>query len=300
MDSIVLELQRECLDPTVSIADILRKALLVSRKLGVREFQVWAERELNGYSEVSDLPSYRTVRGDLQVWDSVRDEWIPMVMESPAEALMASECFVFHPVAQIEASAKSIVGSSGFFDFPFPPMIERLLQRGNFSVRPTRHVGPAALTAIIDAVRTAVLTWTCRLEEDGILGAGMTFDDKEKERAAQSAFTINFHGPVGNSQIQQDSPGASQTVSITSADGSAVMEFVQRLKEALPGIKLDTADRAQLQAEIGTVEQQVSAPQPNHRILRECGHTIRSILEKCAGSILAAELLKQLPTWLGR
>jgi hypothetical protein len=49
MSSLVLQLQGECLDSSVSILEILRKALVVAQKLGVKDFQAWAERELNGY-----------------------------------------------------------------------------------------------------------------------------------------------------------------------------------------------------------------------------------------------------------
>ena len=48
MDSLVLELQRECLAPGVSVTDLLRKALVVARKLGVKDLQSWIENELNG------------------------------------------------------------------------------------------------------------------------------------------------------------------------------------------------------------------------------------------------------------
>ena len=39
MTGIVLELQREALDKTVQISDLLRKAMLVARKLKVTEIE---------------------------------------------------------------------------------------------------------------------------------------------------------------------------------------------------------------------------------------------------------------------
>jgi hypothetical protein len=49
MQSLLLQLQGECLDSSVSIPDVLRKALVVARKLGVKDFQTWIEKALNGY-----------------------------------------------------------------------------------------------------------------------------------------------------------------------------------------------------------------------------------------------------------
>ena len=59
MDSLVMELQRECLGPGVSVADLLRKALVVARELGVRDLQSWIENELNGYDATIKVPPYR-------------------------------------------------------------------------------------------------------------------------------------------------------------------------------------------------------------------------------------------------
>ena len=50
MSSLVLELQRDAIDPSVSPLNLLRKALIVARKLGIVEFQQWIELELNGYN----------------------------------------------------------------------------------------------------------------------------------------------------------------------------------------------------------------------------------------------------------
>lgn len=43
MASLVLEMQREAMNPNGSITGLLRMALVVSRKLGIEEFQRWAE-----------------------------------------------------------------------------------------------------------------------------------------------------------------------------------------------------------------------------------------------------------------
>jgi hypothetical protein len=42
MTSIVLRLQEEALDQGVSVTDQLRKAFVVARKLGLKDFEAWA------------------------------------------------------------------------------------------------------------------------------------------------------------------------------------------------------------------------------------------------------------------
>ena len=54
MSGIVLELQREALDETVSTESLLRKAYLVAKKLKLEEFEDWLSQEQNGY--VGQIP----------------------------------------------------------------------------------------------------------------------------------------------------------------------------------------------------------------------------------------------------
>jgi hypothetical protein len=59
LTSLVLELQRDALDETKTVSSILRKALVVSRKLGVRDADEWLDRELHGYADAPNVPRYR-------------------------------------------------------------------------------------------------------------------------------------------------------------------------------------------------------------------------------------------------
>jgi hypothetical protein len=85
MAGLVLELQRDAIGSQIRISDLLRKALFAARKLGVLEFQVWIDNELNGYKKVSDIPDYRTIHGILRARNPYHG-WIPiMVEDSEAE-----------------------------------------------------------------------------------------------------------------------------------------------------------------------------------------------------------------------
>jgi hypothetical protein len=77
MSSIVLELQRDAITPSVSILNLLRKALIVARKLGLSEFQQWIELELNGYNGQA-IPEYRVIRGQIRGWNPYHG-WQPIV-----------------------------------------------------------------------------------------------------------------------------------------------------------------------------------------------------------------------------
>ncbi len=46
---------------------------------------------------------------------------------------------------------------------------------------------------ILASVRKIILNWSLKLEEDGILGEGMTFSSQEREIAANSNYNINYY-----------------------------------------------------------------------------------------------------------
>lgn len=56
----ILQIQRDCLDSTVKISDILRKAKVAATKLRLLEFLSWINEELMGYNcKINGLPDYR-------------------------------------------------------------------------------------------------------------------------------------------------------------------------------------------------------------------------------------------------
>src|SRR4051812_44304373 len=66
-NSIVLELQEYASGSKINLTELLRKALLVSRKLKLEEFTTWIRNELNGYdSDLKDIPKYRKIHSDIQ------------------------------------------------------------------------------------------------------------------------------------------------------------------------------------------------------------------------------------------
>ena len=62
--SLLNDIQRDILDPSMALSVILRKALVLAFQLGNEEFKSWVEQELNGYPRDTEaLPDYRILRG---------------------------------------------------------------------------------------------------------------------------------------------------------------------------------------------------------------------------------------------
>ena len=125
----------------------------------------------------------------------------------------------------------------------------------------------------------------------------MVFSVREKEIATHSNYTINYNAPVTHSQIQQGSPNAKQTMSITGLDQKAVANFIQLLRKHESDLKLSAP--SQLEPEIQRVEAEIATPNPNQNVLRESLQTIRNIIEGCAGSLIASGLQYEIGKLLG-
>lgn len=291
MESLVTQLQRECLDPNVSALEIMRKALVVSKKLGLTEFLRWINLETEGYKVGDDFPEYRIVTGQIKAWNPYRG-WIDVCFDDPEMQEKLSCRPIGQPIGELESLTRTSKGT-GLFHVPFDPHTENQLMRASkLPLKPTLEVSPASVTGIIEAVRTTVLNWCLNLEEKGIIGEGMTFSDKEKQKAAETSYHVHFHGSVGTSQVQQGTVQSAQSIALE-LNLSNVRALMDELKMSIAELGLKADTEQQLRAEIATIEAQLAAPQPRRGLIGECLASVRNILEGCIGSLLASGILQR-------
>lgn len=199
MDSLVLELQRDAVDRNIHITDLLRKALLVSRKLKIRDIEEWINDELNGYD--GDLiPDYRQVGGELKVFNPYNG-WNPVMLSGQWHDVF---CFrnMNISISQIENLLESSEGGSFLMKFP-PEAAGVIMKLIGHQLEPALHVSLHQLVRIIDSVKTKVMEFALDLESRGVLGEGMTFSKQDQQLAETITYnTINIQR-MENSQIQQ-------------------------------------------------------------------------------------------------
>ena len=203
MDSIVLELQGKALAKEADVAELVRMARVVARKLQLSDFERWTELELSGYGQET-LPEYRIVQAEVKAHNPYHG-WIPVVFESSATAEAASEAPCNNPIGELQFIVTDRK-HSGYLHQPFSDDITRtLMQNSGVRLVPTRLIGLSRIVGILDAVRNMVLNWALELEQTGILGEGLTFSAAEKEKAASapSIHITNFQGVLGDVQAEQ-------------------------------------------------------------------------------------------------
>ncbi len=305
-DSIVLELQHEALEEEIQTSSLLRKALVVAKKLRLTEFELWANKELSGYTATDTCPEYRMLRGEVKAWNPYHG-WVPVYFGDAemAEAYSTRGCG--QAIPELEGMLPSLQKPNGVFVMPFSKQIElSLIKEIDPLSRPTLHIPPTSALGIIQAVKTIILKWTLQLESDGILGEGLTFSPKEQAKATSSSVShvTNFYGSVGQSQIQQQSPHAIQ---INAGDDVIVADaiyieqvkgLVPKVKDAIEKLGLDKDQVDEVKAEIDTVEAQIRSPKPKRATIRSSFETIQRILEGAAGGA-GGQLIYEIGKFLG-
>ncbi|MFH0910969.1 MAG: hypothetical protein V1918_05655 [Planctomycetota bacterium] len=203
MEPIVLQLQSDCMDQSVDVTALLRKALVVATKLRITDFKRWCEMELNGYTDIPDAPEYRLLHGTIMFHHPYYG-WRPVIFQNTKMEKLFSSRKTAQPMSEIE----DIIRSSGSSDKTLPRMPipmdilkevidQRFLDLG---LIPEFVVNPPELVGIANGVRNMILQWTLKLEEMKILGDGLTFSSKEVEKAASAPEIriANFQGILGN------------------------------------------------------------------------------------------------------
>lgn len=245
MAGIILELQKEILSSNCDIVNVLRKAHLIAVKLKLSDFDQWIQYELNGYPNKESCPEYRKVRGTLKYLNQYYG-WYPIVIQNNEIEKIVCERKISNSISEIVSLSDSsendlLMKLSGeecaFLDEKCNAPIPL-----SYAVQ----VSSTAFKDIEEKVKNAILEWTVKLEEEGIVGENMMFTEKEKDCATNIPQTVNnYYGPTsvinstsGNDQIVS---GNGNTVSFTY---DKVKDVVDEVEKSISDSNLSQDDMA--------------------------------------------------------
>lgn len=194
--SSVISLQAECLNESVNVSSLIRKAYVIAKKLHQSDMAALFESELEGYKK--GVPGYRTINGEIKCFNPYNG-WIPVFFES----VESHKIFrVMHVHQGVESLEKLITSSdAGTLISHFPPETEEILLRSSsLRFKPALHVSKFQLSEILNSVKKIILDWSLDLEARGIRGENLLFTDEERQMASQhSSINItNFSGVLGD------------------------------------------------------------------------------------------------------
>ena len=231
------------MDSTIPVVQLLRKALIIASKLNLKDFEKWIYNELNGYNEGEEIPDYRLLSGEVKAFNPYNGMWLPVIFQSDKESKLFSSRKISQKITELEKIDSE--GTSSSLHVPFPESISnRLMKISDIPSKPILIVPSTSVRGIIETVRNVILEWTLQLEREGILGEGLSFDEKEKKAADISKLIHieNFQGVIGN--ITNSTIVQSNLQEISKGDITSLKKY---LKET---IKLEDEDITELEKAI--------------------------------------------------
>lgn len=291
MSGAIIQLQRDAVEATPEVSELLRRAFAIARKLGLKDFEQWTRLELNGYPPGSELPDYRILHGQPKGTHPYYG-WVPIIFHDPTLAKAASEVRTRSAVTDIEAMLKEDA-AHGVFMMPWSARNSNLLREHNPGMAEAiTQVSRGQMAGIIGRIRNAILEWALQLEADGIVGEGLAFTVDEKVRASAANYSVsNFFGTANIAQVSSIADQATFHLHVAAADIDAIGGLVRDAMGALDEIKLLPGDRAEVRAELKTLEAQAESPKPKPGIVRAALEGLVKGLSGAAGHELAGPLI---------
>jgi len=294
---LVIQLQKDAVDNKASVAGLLRIAKVIATKLSQKDALEWIDLELSGYmnAKSEDLPNYRKLQGTLKSFNSYRG-WETVRF---ANAEMAKR-YSYAPMGEAIGSMETALLGNEQRQLAFSLSAEQrtfLLEKIEYAEDVQLLLSNNQLWAIIDKVRNLILNWSLELERAGILGADMTFTEKEKEEAKEitQQFIIQNVGVIGNvgdQAVVTNNQTASAEIEIDKVKG--FISEVQKLLEIMP-----KELRADIEPMINDLKAEVKNKQKDSSKIKVLLNSVKSVCEGAAGSLMAQGILSGIKSILG-
>ncbi len=291
MASLIEQLQQEALDPSTSIPDLLRKTKVVAVKLDRMDAAAWVEHELNGFPNQADVPTYRTVTGEMRWLNPVRG-WCPLLVPDNDARRLLSTQQVRQAISELEAMLKPNAEGELYVAF-HPKLVQDIQKLIGFEIGGAGlWFGKSCVVRILDAVRTRVLDWAVELERAGVRGEGtLSFSKRDREAAAHVTYNIHVGGSVtgnvggvsGNAVVSATHVGP-ETVQTLS-------RLADEIQRSAPQMGLSEAARSQLERDAIVLKEEVLRPVPDAAKIGGVLGSIKNIAENAAGGLMASGVL---------
>ncbi len=288
---IVLELQKDCLNTSVSANSILRKAKVIASKLNLSDLRQWIDCELNGYNcSLDELPKHRLGAGQPKFLNPSYG-WLPIQTSDDHFGRTLRTVYLRQSVSELEILAKD--GKSGMLLMNFSPSTEEIIQKQlPLRMQVALHFSKTEVVKALDFVRNKTLDWTLQLEERGVTGEGLSFGESEKMEAKTVTNNI-YGGNVGILGAVAGNADISGFVSLSgSMDPEKISQLAERIREAAPA--LPAAIRDQVVDIALELEGAAADPVDARSRLSRSFSALRGLLENTAGNLAAHGILSAI------
>lgn len=194
--SAVLMLQKNIITGNKSITELLREALFIATKLNLEDFKTWLNHELKGYDHDTHVAEYRKLHASLKFRNPYQG-WIPALINDARLVEIINHIDIKQAISEIEylCSCEGHEFQTNISDH----QKKMLMETFSTDFEPAQFISKVQLVGITEHVKTLLLEWALKLEQEGILGDdNMAFTSHEKEKAKESIHIENFNGVMGD------------------------------------------------------------------------------------------------------
>lgn len=261
---LILQIQADAMDDSVSITSLLRKTKAAAIKLGVEDQLPWLAHELEGYTNIDDLPEYRKIRGVLKARNPFHG-LIPFFIQDSELAEALSLAPTTQPIAELESLLSDPSSTSMHFQLP-QGRLNILLSIMEVRMEPVLTVSSAALVGILSAVKNLVLDWSLEMEKSGIIGENMSFSQKERENATSITHQFNIQNVGVLGDLREHSSATINQNALAEADLKSIQQIMEQLFSQLSSFPASAQE--ELRPLIKEVQKEIQEASPSTEIIK--------------------------------
>ncbi len=277
-----------------SVTEMLRLAQIAASKLGAPEIETWIDKELSGYTSISDLPNYRRLQGELRAFSPYQG-WIPVTFKDPKTAEAASNAPTLQSIGSLEELYNSNKNSDIVLQLP-PTLKKILIDSLRLKTDVQLRLSGIQIYGIIDAVRSRVFSWVVELSRAGVVGDNLKFSNEEVQAA--TSVIQNFHigdqanigsiGFAGRDMIGSNAPD------IDIQKANTFLSQVVESAKAIPGERGAEIVRIAEETQEGIYSGEIALSDVRSNLVR-----IREIAENMIGNLIAGGIAAGIRSILG-
>jgi len=297
--TLLRDIQTDATDPDISISTLLRKAKILAARLQNLEFENWVNRELDGYENSKDLPSYRIVPivAKAQLTDGFRfwNDFQILTSFLPEEfKVWGKECHLTQPIAMIADLA-----TKAHLKIDWPQALAvRYDAEGTENwecLRAWQELSPSRLVGILDVVRNRLLDFALKIERENPEAgeASPNVIPVPPEKLQPIVHNI-FNAPVGNIAQHSENFQQTSTVGVPPED---LLKLVAELQAHLGDLNLSERQSQRAQIQLEAIQNEL-AGEPDSIVVMQAGKTLRNITEGAIGSLLATGAQPAIWHWI--
>lgn len=292
-------LRTRVLDEDENISGLLRACLMLGALTGSDDLRSWASRELRGYADGDELPSYRMqllplfINGLSGPWQSTGEMISRFQIPEKLRDAVPEEVQFRQPIDELEQLAAS-TESSLQLGLPNFPAVAAMWSHGLDAFQNITsiyyRVSPSTLQGMVGAVRTTLVELVADMVKDVPMNE---LPSKSKVDAAVQ-ITVNgsqdqYTSSVGtNSGVIGQGPNSIQTQTNNGVRTEELAELIRRMRDALDNEVSDPDDRADAEQAIDDFEGAVSDPNPEPATIRRRAGILTRVTSRVGGAVLSA------------